>query len=102
MKVLVRPRFYADISEETYWLLEKAGPEVAEHWHESVWQTVELLKTSPLIGRKRTDLKYPGIRSWRVEHFTRWLILYGAREDALVLFRVRSGTMNLAALKLVS
>ena len=102
MKVLVRPRFYADIAEEVYWLLEKAGPEVAGHWHESVWQTVELMKTSPFIGRKRTELKYPGIRTWRVEHFTRWLILYGLREDALVLYRVRSGTMNLAALKLVS
>jgi plasmid stabilization system protein ParE len=102
VKVLVRPRFYEDIAEEVYWLLEKAGAEVAEHWHESVWQTVELLKTSPFIGRKRTDLKYPGIRTWRVEHFTRWLIFYGLKEDALVLYRVRSGKMNLAALKLVS
>ena len=42
------------------------------------------------------------IPSWRVEHFTRWLIFYGLREDALVLYRVRSGTMNLAALKLIS
>jgi len=55
----------------------------------------------PFIGRKRADLKYPGVRSWRVEQFTRWLIFYGLREDALVLYRVRSGTMNLAALKLV-
>jgi len=102
VKAVVRPRFYEDITEEVYWLLEKAGSEVAEHWHKSLWQTVVLLKTSPYIGRKRTDLKYPGIRSWRVEHFTRWLIFYGLREDALVLYRVRSGTMNLAALKLVS
>ena len=102
MKVLVRPRFYEDIAEEVYWLLEEAGPEVAEHWHESVWQTVGLLKAAPFIGRKRADLKHPGIRYWRVEHFTRWLIFYGLREDALVLYRVRSGTMNLAALKLVT
>ena len=102
MKVVVRPRFYEDIAEEVYWLLERAGSEVTEHWHESVWQTVGLLKTSPFMGRKRADLKYPGIRSWRVEHFTRWLILYGLREDALVLYRVRSGAMNLAALRLVS
>ena len=102
MKVFVRPLFYEDIAEEVYWLLEKAGTEVAAHWHESVWQTVMLLRTSPFIGRKRADLKYPGVRSWRVEQFTRWLIFYGLREDALVLYRVRSGTMNLAALKLVS
>ena len=102
MKVLVRPRFYGDISEELYWLLEKAGSDVAQHWHDSVWQTVERLKISPFIGRRRTDLKYAGIRSWRVEHFSRWLIFYGVREEALVLYRVRSGTMNLAALKMVS
>jgi len=102
VKVLVRPRFYEDIAEEVYWLLDKAGPAVAEHWHEAVWQTVGLLKTSPFIGRKRTDLKYPGIRTWRVVHFTRWLIFYGLKGDALVLYRVRSGTMDLAALKLVS
>ena len=102
MKVLVRPRFYEDITEEVYWPLEKAGSEVAEHWHESVWQTVELLKTSPFIGRKRTDLKHRGVRTRRVERFSRWLILYGLREEALVLYRVRSGTMSLAALKLVS
>jgi plasmid stabilization system protein ParE len=102
VKVLVRPRFYEDIAEEVYWLLEKAGPEVAEHWHEALWQTVGLLTTSPFIGRKRTDLKYPSIRTWRVQHFTRWLIFYGLKGEALVLYRVRSGTMDLAALKLVS
>jgi plasmid stabilization system protein ParE len=102
VKVLVRPLFYEDIAEEVYWLLERAGAEVAEHWHQSVWQTVYLLRASPFMGRNRADLKYPGIRSWRVEHFTRWLIFYGLREDALVLYRVRSGTMDLAALKLVS
>jgi plasmid stabilization system protein ParE len=102
VKLFVRPLFYQDIAEEVYWLLEKAGPEVAESWHQSLWKTVELLKTSPFMGRKRTDLKYPGIRSWRVEHFTRWLIFYGLRENALVLYRVRSGTMNLGALRLGS
>ena len=102
MKVFVRPRFYADIAEEVYWLLEKAGPEIAERWHKSLWLTIASLKASPYIGRKRNDLKYPGIRSWRVEHFTRWLIFYGIRDDALVLYRVRSGTMNLSALRLVS
>jgi hypothetical protein len=30
------------------------------------------------------------------------LIFYGLKGDALVLYRVRSGTMDLAALKLVS
>jgi plasmid stabilization system protein ParE len=102
MTVLVRPRFYEDITEEVLWLLENAGPDVARQWHEALWRTVELLKASSSIGRKRGDLKQPGVRSWRVEHFARWLVFYGVRDEALILYRVRSGTMNLAALRLVS
>jgi hypothetical protein len=51
------------------------------------------------MGRLRTDLQPPGIRSWRVNHFRRWLILYSIREKALVLLRVRYGTMDLPALE---
>lgn len=102
MRVVVRPLFYQDIAEEVYWLLENAGPEVAHRWHDALWQTIEVLRVSPFIGRERGDLKQPGVRSWRVDHFTRWLILYGLGKDALVLYRVRSGTMDLAALKLFS
>ena len=99
MKVVVRPRFYEDVAEEAYGLLEKAGPSVAEHWPEALWRTVEFLQTSPFAGRTRTDLNFPGIRSWRVEHFSRWLIFCGLREDLLILYRVRSGTMNLPAMR---
>ena len=102
MKVVVRPLFYKDIAEEVFWLLQRAGPEVAEHWRESLWKTVQLLQTHPFIGRRRADLKHPGVRSWRIENFSRWLIFYGVRAESLVLYRVRSGTIDLAALKLVS
>ena len=80
MKVIVRPQFYTDVSEEVEWLLENAGAEVAKRWHDALWQTVQFLKTHPRIGRERQDLKRSGVRSWRVNHFTRWLIfLRGSR-----------------------
>jgi len=67
MKCLVRPAFYHDITHEELWLLEHAGPEIADRWHESLWATLEFLKSNPLIGRARVDLHYNGIRSWRSE-----------------------------------
>jgi|SRR5208282_5795964 plasmid stabilization system protein ParE len=100
MKVIVRPQFYLDIEEEVYWLLANAGKEVSQRWHDAVWHTIELLQAHPQLGRERNDLKQPGIRSWRVKYFTRWLIFYALREESLVLYRVRSGLMNLTRLEM--
>ena len=47
----VRPAFYLDIANEELWLLEHAGGEIAERWHESLWKTIDFLEKHPLIGR---------------------------------------------------
>jgi plasmid stabilization system protein ParE len=100
MKRCVRPAFYRDIAQEELWLLEHAGVEIAERWHESLWKTIELLEQHPLVGRERRDLKHGGVRSWRIKGFERWLIFYGARDDMLVLYRVVPGAMDLFKLPL--
>jgi plasmid stabilization system protein ParE len=100
MRRRVRPAFYVDITEEQLWLLEHAGAEVADRWHEALWKTIDFLDKHPLIGRERRDLKHRGIRSWRMKDFERWLIFYGVREDTLVLYRVVCGTTNLFKLRL--
>ncbi len=102
MKVIIRPQFYLDIEEEAYWLLTNAGVDVAQRWHEAVWLAIELLKAHPRLGRERNDLEQPGIRSWRIKHFNRWLIFYTLREEYLVLYRLRSGLMNLTRLEMRS
>ena len=99
MKLVVRPAFYHDLAREELWLLEHAGAEIADRWHESLWKTLEFLKTNPLIGRARMDLKHKGIRSWRMKEFNRWIIFYGVREGSMIIYRVVSGTMHLAALR---
>jgi len=98
VSLLVRPAFYEDLAREHLWLLEHAGAEVADRWHEAVWETIQFLRRQPAIGRIRSDLDEPGIRSWRVNDFKRWLVFYGVRDDNLILFRVVSGTMNLPAM----
>ena len=102
MNVIVRPQFYLDIEEEVYWLLANTGMDVSRRWHDAVWQTIESLQTHPQLGRERKDLKQPGIRSWRVKYFTRWLIFYTLRGESLVLYRVRSGQMDLIRLEMRS
>ncbi len=95
MILYTRPAFYRDVAREQFWLLEKAGPEIAEAWRVAVLQTIEFLQANPQIGRERKDLKHPGIRSWRVKQFKRWLIFYGVRDEALILHRLIYGTMDL-------
>jgi len=99
MKRYVRPALYYDIADTEFWLLERAGTEIADRWHESLWKAIEFLELHPFIGRERRDLKRKGIRSWRVRKFERWLILYGVEDDALVLYRVVSSTMDFPRLK---
>jgi plasmid stabilization system protein ParE len=73
---------------------------IAQRWHSAVWETIELLKAHPLIGRERRDLKHSGIRSWRVNDFTRWLIFYEVQDEAVIVYRIRSGFMDLMQMKI--
>ena len=98
MKVIVRPQFHLDVEEEVYWLLVNAGVDVAQRWHRAVWRAVEMLKTHPRIGREREDLNQSGIRSWRIKDFPRWLVFYSVDKENLVLYRIRSGFMDLTGL----
>jgi hypothetical protein len=99
MKRRVRPAFYQDMAREELWLLEHAGAVVADRWHEALWETMGFLDQHPFIGRERCDLKHKDVRSWRINGFERWLILYAVRDDTLVFHRVISGTMNLPNLR---
>ncbi len=93
-----RPQFLLDLAEELNWLNQKAGPEVAERWYQSLCAAIEQLRRHPGLGRPRWDLKPEGIRSWRLKGFARWLVFYRELPDAVVFLRVRQSSMNLIAL----
>lgn len=99
MQLVARPRFYLDVAEEVEYLATKAGAETALRWRQGVDDTIANLLLHPHLGRPRPDLQPPGLRSWRVEKFRRWLLFYAVREDALVLHRVRYGMMDLPSLE---
>jgi plasmid stabilization system protein ParE len=102
LPVAHRPRFLLDLAEELNWLNQRAGPEVAERWYEAVCSSIEQLRKHPGLGRLRRDLKPEGLRSWRVKGFARWQLFYLERPEALVLLRLRQGTMNLVVLDMSS
>jgi plasmid stabilization system protein ParE len=98
-----RPQFLFDLAEELTWLRDQAGAAVAERWYQSLVHTLDFIQKNPFVGRTRKDLSPPGIRSWRIPEFPRWLIFYSVTEDEKIIFyRVRSGTMNLPAMKMAS
>lgn len=98
MKIYRRPKFLEDMAREELYLLDHAGADIADRWHESLWSSIMFLSRHPLAGRRRTDLEFPDIRSWRLDGFERWIIFYGARENDLVLYRVVCGNMDIYAL----
>ena len=94
----VRPLFYQDIADEVAYLAEQAGADIALRWADSVWATVAELEAMPFLGRARGDIPFPGVRSWRVRGFGRWIVFYGVREEVLICYRVRHGATDLARL----
>jgi plasmid stabilization system protein ParE len=103
VKIRKRPQFLLDLAEELVWLNDNAGAGVAERWYQSLQNTVIFLQEHPLVGRERADLAPTGIRSWKISHFTRWLIFYQVKNDHEIVFlRVRAGNMNLGVLKMES
>ncbi|HEY3760763.1 MAG TPA: type II toxin-antitoxin system RelE/ParE family toxin [Verrucomicrobiae bacterium] len=103
MNIAKRPRFLLDLVEELAWLKDNAGTDVAERWYTALLATIQFIHKNPRVGRERKDLKPTGIRSWRVRDFPRWLVFYCVTENGtLILYRVRSGTMNLVVMKMES
>ena len=98
-----RPRFLLDLAEELTWLRDHAGADVAERWYQALVNTIRFIEKNPFIGRERKDLAPPGIRSWRVQGFVRWLVFYSVTDDGRIIFyRIRSGTMNLEVMEMKS
>jgi plasmid stabilization system protein ParE len=98
-----RPRFLLDLAGELTWLKNHAGADVAERWYEALLTTIQFINKNPFVGRERKDLTPPGIRSWRLDGFPRWLIFYAVTDQQKVIFyRIRSGTMNLVVMKMES
>ena len=100
MEVFKRPQFLLDLARELTRLNTKAGADVAERWYQGLSHTIDELARHPFLGRERLDLKSKNIRSWRVNDFPHWLVLYTVRDEALILLRVCNGARKLEELEM--
>ena len=98
MKLVFSSVFETDFASGVEYLAREASEEIATRWEQAVYRTIEQLQKNPQLGRVRRDLRPAGIRTFGVKGFPRYLIFYQAREQELVLLRVKHGAMNLHAL----
>ncbi len=98
MKISRRPLFVVDVEECVDYLVTEAGEEVARRWKDALVQAIALIARSPEIGRIRHDLPLPGIRSFFLSGFPRYLVFYRISGDRVELLRVRHGMMHLPGL----
>ena len=98
MKVLKRPVFLQDVADCADYLFTEAGEEVARRWKQSLDRTIAQIARFPEIGRLRPDLPFPGVRTFFIKEFPRYLVFYRLEEGALDLLRVKHGMMHLPAL----
>ena len=61
----------------------------------AAYGTFEFLAQNPKVGRRRADLGYPEVRSWRVEGCRNYLIFYREIPDGVQIWRVLHGAQDL-------
>ena len=98
MKISRRPVFLSDVEDCADYLVSEASEEIARKWKKALTRTIALMSKSPEIGRIRRDLPFPGIRSFFVTGYPRYLVFYRISGDTLELLRVRHGMMHLPGL----
>jgi len=75
--------------------IRRDNPTAAEEFVHAAYDTFEFLSRNPGVGRKRSDLGFPDVRSWRVTGFRRYLIFYREVEGGVQIWRVLHGTRDL-------
>jgi toxin ParE1/3/4 len=77
--------------------ISQDNPTAADAFVNAAYDTFDFLARNPGLGRERSDLDFPEIRSWRIKGFRRYLIFYRALPDRIQIWRVVHGARNLHA-----
>lgn len=83
-----------DMAAHILYLNRKAGAEVALRLVDSVEEALGRLEQFPQLGRLR-HFRQPGLRSWMIPGFRRWLLFYVPTNDGIRLYRVIHSAMDL-------
>lgn len=81
--------------QEGYHYLRRYSQATAKAFLEAAYDTFEVLAENPGLGRPRPEFGHPGLRSWRVEGFRKYLIFYRELSGKIQIWRVLHGTQDL-------
>jgi plasmid stabilization system protein ParE len=98
VRIVKRPVFLLDVEECADHLFTESGEIVAGRWKDALERTISLISKFPEIGQIRSDLPVPGIRTFYLKGFPRYLIFYRLQHATIELLRVRHGMMHLPGL----
>jgi toxin ParE1/3/4 len=98
MRILFLPAARQDILEQFLYLQQAGFIDAAEHFVDSIRQSVEQIRDLPEIGspRKSKDPLLKGIRRWPVRRFSMIGIYYCVTEQELVIIRILHERRNVA------
>jgi len=75
--------------------IRRDNPTAARAFLVAAYDSFEFLARNPGLGRRRADLGFPEVRSWRVDGFRRYLIFYRELPDRIQIWRVLHGARDL-------
>lgn len=90
MDYIVSPLAEADL-EEIWLYIASDNPNAADRLIGKIFETVELITTSPLMGRMRNELA-SGLRSFGAQPY---IIFYRPLPDAIEIVRVLHGSRDI-------
>ena len=99
-RYVVRPKADEDLDHQSFYLAEKASPEVGHRFLIAAHETFVLLAAHPEMGW-HPRLKHPdlaSLRTFRIPGFERILVLYRPKPDGVEILRVIHGSQNLSKL----
>ena len=85
---------FCDLQAATHYI-RRDNPAAAQEFLETAYDSFDFLAHNPGIGRKRADLGFPDVRSWRIKDFQRYLIFYRELPDRIQIWRVLHGARDL-------
>jgi toxin ParE1/3/4 len=83
-----------DLAAHVLYLNRKAGSQTAIRFVDAVEKALNRLEEFPYLGRVR-HFRQPGLRSWMVPGFRRWLIFYLPIQGGIRVYRVIHSSMDL-------
>lgn len=97
LPVFILPAAEADLAAIRAHLLGVHAESAAERFTPAVEEAARFLGQWPFAGRRR-HFRTPGIRSWQVSGFERYLIFYRVTDYRIEIVRVLYGMRDLAPL----